>query len=273
MKNLTLSLAQIKVANSSPEENLAKAETYIHQATSQGSSLIVFPEMWTTGFNWKYLKKNAQNHHDVIDEVSKLASKHRIWINGTMPTASQSGGIYNTSLLFSPEGRVHASYNKIHLFNILPENKHLQPGDQLVITEAPWGKTGLSICYDLRFPEVFREYALEGVCLVTLPAAVPYPRIEHWKILTRARAIENQMFMVCVNQVGVEKTTPQESLTYFGCSAVFDPWGETVLECPQDEECLKTITIDLNKVIEIRHKMSVLKDVRPEAYKKIKNFD
>lgn len=266
MQKLTLSLAQMHVANASPEINLEKAEAFASQASSEGSSLIVFPEMWTTGFNWDYLKANRESHSRTVEMVAHLAKKHLIWINGSMPTLNPAGGLFNTSILFSPEGHIHASYNKIHLFTLLPEYKHLSPGNQMATTGTPWGKTGLAICYDLRFPELFRSYALEGACLVTLPAAFPYPRLEHWKILTKARAIENQMFMICVNQVGTEQTSPNDSLTYFGSSAVIGPWGESILECPEDVECLKTVTIDLSRVREVRQQMRVLKDRRPDVY-------
>jgi predicted amidohydrolase len=132
---------------------------------------------------------------------------------------------------------------------------------------TPWGPAGLSICYDIRFPELFLSYALEGAKLVFSPAAFPHPKLHHWKALVRARAIENQMFMIAANQVGGEDLGADGTLTYVGNSAVIDPWGETVIEGPEDKEELLTGEIDISRVDEIRNKMKVFRDRRPDVYR------
>jgi predicted amidohydrolase len=125
---------------------------------------------------------------------------------------------------------------------------------------------GLSVCYDIRFPELFRAYALKGARMVLSPMAFPYPRLQHWKILARARAIENQMYLIGTNQVGSEGFGPEGIVTYFGDSSIIDPWGETVVEASETEEMLLTATIDLSRADQLRSKMRVLADRRPDLY-------
>ncbi len=263
---LNISLAQMEVANSQPEVNLRQGELLIAEAARRGSDLICFPEMWTTGFNWANLERLAGEHEKALERVARMAKDHGIWINGSLAAFTEDGKVSNTSVLFSPAGERIATYRKTHLFSPLSEEKHLAAGKTLGLADTPWGLTGLAICYDLRFPELFRSYALKGARIVFIPAAFPYPKLEHWKILVRARAIENQMFMVAVNQVGREDFGPEGTVTYFGDSVIIDPWGRTVIEAGETGEALVTATIDLDLVEEIRNKMQVLADRRPELY-------
>jgi predicted amidohydrolase len=263
---LTLSLIQMAVTPSVPEENLRKAEGWIAEAVRKGSQLVCFPEMWTTGFQWEKNASMAAEHEKVIERIAGLARQHRIWINGSMLALDDNRRVSNTSILFSPQGERSAVYRKTHLFSLMHEERHMAPGRSLTMADAPWGRTGLAICYDLRFPELFRTYALKGARVVLSPAAFPHPRLEHWKILVRARAIENQVFMVAVNRVGSEDLGDGNLVSYFGHSAIIDPWGQTVVEAGDTEEELLTATIDLDQVDEIRARMTVLKDRRPDLY-------
>jgi omega-amidase len=265
-KRLTITIAQIRVACRQPEENLAKAETMIAEAARQGSDLICFPEMWTTGFDWSYLEEQAAEHAGVIDRIADLARRYRIWINGSLPSVTDAGRIANTSILFNAEGERAGVYRKIHLFSLLHEDRHLAAGNSLTVVDTPWGKIGLSICYDIRFPELFRSYALQGVRLVLSPIAFPHPRLDHWQVLSRARAIENQMFLVGVNRVGSEDFGPDGVVRYFGNSVIVDPWGKIVAEASEAEEELVTATLDLREADELRASMRVLGDRRPELY-------
>lgn len=262
---LTLSIAQMEVASGLPEENLSKADALVSEAAAKGSDLVCFPEMWTTGFNWETIKRTAGKHGDVISRVADLARRYRIWINGSMPAPDEDGNIGNTSVLISPEGMVAALYRKVHLFSQMGENKHIQPGNSLALADAPWGRTGLAVCYDIRFPELFRTYALRGACMTICPSAFPHPRLEHWKILIRARAIENQMYFIAVNRAGSEDLGPDGMVNYFGHSTIVDPWGDTVAEALEDE-MLVTAEIDMDLVSEVRAGMQVLRDRRPELY-------
>ena len=263
---LTVSLAQMEVVVANPDENLKKAESCIKEAVARKSDIVCFPEMWTTGFNWKKNEKVAAGQQKVIDQVAALAKQYDIWINGSMLALNEDKKVSNASFLFNNKGKIAASYRKTHLFSLLHENDHMAPGKSLTVMDTPWGRAGLAICYDIRFPELFRTYALQGVEMVFSPMAFPHPRLEHWKILVRARAIENQMFIIGTNRVGTEDFGQDGAVTYFGTSCIIDPWGKTVIEANETDEVVLTATIDLSLVSELRSKMTVLKDRRPDLY-------
>lgn len=265
--NLTVSIAQMKVAVSRPEENLEKTEGLIAEAARRGSDLVCFPEMWTTGFNWRYLREAAEEHGKIVGRVGTLARRYGIWVNGSLPTLADRGRIANTSILFNPSGEQAGVYRKTHLFSLLHEDEHLVPGDSLTMVDTPWGPVGLSICYDIRFPELFRTYALQGARMVLSPVAFPHPRLDHWRVLVRARAIENQMYLVGVNRVGNEDFGQDGAVTFFGHSGIIDPWGRTVVEGDDTEETLLTATIDLGEADAVRSRMRVLSDRRPDLYR------
>ncbi len=264
--NLTVSIAQMCVAVSEPEVNLQRAEAWIAEASRRGSDVICFPEMWTTGFNWVNNERMAAAQDLVIDRVAKMAKSYGIWINGSMLALNEAGKVSNTSILFNAAGEQAGVYRKTHLFSLLNEDVHMAPGDHFTVVDSPWGRLGLAVCYDIRFPEMFRTYALQGVEIVFCPMAFPYPRLDHWKILVRARAIENQMFIAGINHVGSEDFGADGVVTYFGDSVIIDPWGRTVIEAGETDEMLLTATIHMDQVKEIRAKMTVLKDRRPELY-------
>lgn len=266
MTKLTVSVAQMKVVRANPDENLKKGEACIAEAARRGSGVICFPEMWTTGFDWAANERIAAEQEKVISRVAEMAKRYRIWINGSMLALNEQGKVSNTSILFDQNGERAGTYRKTHLFTLLHEDKHMAPGNSLCTVNTPWGLAGLSVCYDIRFPELFRTYALKGVKIQFVPMAFPYPRLQHWKILVRARAIENQMFMLSANQVGSEDFGRDGVATYFGDSVIIDPWGETVIEAGEKEEALLTATIDVDKVDQIRNKMTVLRDRRPDIY-------
>jgi predicted amidohydrolase len=257
---LTLSLAQIDVAQGDPAANLKKAAAWTAEAARRGSDLIVFPEMWTTGCDWDNIDALASQQEPVLAEIAALAKKHKLWLNGSMLALDEAGKLTNTSILYNPSGKQAGLYRKIHLFGIMNEDQYLTPGQHLTTVETAWGQNGLAICYDLRFAEMFRAYALKGVNMVYLPSAWPHPRLAHWRTLLRARAIENQMYMVAVNRVGNDG-----AYDFFGHSAIIDPWGNAVVEGGQSE-LLLTAAIETSLVAEVRRKIPVFADRRPELY-------
>jgi omega-amidase len=257
---LTISLAQIDIVLGDPEANLTKAAQLTAEAARRGSELVIFPEMWTTGMDWHNLDSLAARHNPIVDQVAELARRHQIWINGSMLTLNQEGQPTNTSILFNPQGAQAGVYRKIHLFGVMDEDRYLAAGQQLTTVETGWGQSGLAICYDLRFAEMFRTYALQGVNMVFVPAEWPHPRLAHWQTLLRARAIENQMYMVAVNRVGTDGT-----YRFFGHSAIIDPWGNTIIE-GGETEMLLTAAIDTAQVTVVREKIPVFRDRRPELY-------
>lgn len=263
---LKISVVQMAVATADPEANLAKGETWIAEAARQGSNLVCFPEMWTTGFDWDWNSAHLDEQGAVVERVAALAKRYGIWVNGSMLVPNDAGRAANTSILFDGQGIRVAVYRKVHLFSYMHEDRHMAPGEALTVAQTPWGPVGLSVCYDIRFPEIYRSLALKGARVVLSPTAFPFPRLEHWKILVRARAIENQMFMVGPNQVGREGSEEDGRVTYFGHSVVVDPWGEPLVEGGGDQELLLTATLDLDQVDATRLKMRVFQDRRPDLY-------
>jgi predicted amidohydrolase len=266
---LKVALIQMDVEQSAPRANLEKATKYITQASESNCDMVCLPEMWTTGFNWKKNQTLAAQQDFVLEELASLARRNHIWINGSMPLPGTNGSVRNTSVLFNDQGEQAARYSKTHLFSLMHEEQHVQAGDSLTVVDTPWGRLGLTICYDIRFPELFRTYALKGVEFILCPIAFPHPRLEHWKVLVRARAIENQLFMIGVNQVGSENFGPDGTVTYFGHSCVISPWGETLAEADDKAQTLLTATLDIDEVRRIRARMTVLQDRRPDLYQTI----
>ncbi len=245
-----------------PERSSAAPE-----ASRRKSDIICFPEMWTTGFDWAESGRLARESGKTVERIAEMARRYRIWINGSMLTLDEEKRPANTSILFDPEGRQAGTYRKIHLFGAIQEDRYIAAGNSLCMVDAPWGLSALTICYDIRFPEIFRAYAMKGAKIVFSPAAFPHPKLEHWKVLVRARAIENQIYMVGVNQVGSEDLGASGTVTYCGASAIIDPWGSPAAEAGETDEELLTVVIDMDMVDDIRGRMGVLKDRRPELYK------
>ncbi|MCP4426447.1 MAG: carbon-nitrogen family hydrolase [Chloroflexi bacterium] len=244
-----------------PRRNLAQARQLAAEAARRGSDLLVLPELWATGYDLENATRYAAGIDEgIFAETAVLAREYNLHIIGSNLSLLGEGQFGNTAVLHAPSGKALAAYSKIHLFGLMDEDKYLTGGDGRALIETVWGKTGLAICYDLRFPELFRAYALDGAKIIFLPSEWPYPRLTHWRTLLRARAIENQIFIAACNRVGATDGT-----TFFGHSCVIDPWGETVIEAG-DVESLLTVTIDLDKVGEVQAKIPILSDRQPQTY-------
>lgn len=261
MTLLKISLAQMDVKLGQPQENLAAVGRFAQEAAAVGSQLLVLPELWATGYDLEHAAAYATGLDEgVFAETAVLAQKHNIHIIGSSLSKVGEGKFGNTAVFCNNNGAILADYSKIHLFRLMDEHQFLNAGDTLSIAETTWGKMGLSICYDLRFPELFRRYALADCVLTFVPAEWPHPRQAHWRTLLRARAIENQMYIVACNRVGQSKET-----VFCGHSCIIDPWGERLLEGGEAEELL-TAEIDLEKVTAVRRTIPVFKDRRPTIY-------
>jgi predicted amidohydrolase len=262
---LTISLVQMDCRVGEPEFNFEQAAAYIAEASRRGSQLVLLPELWSTAYALdrapELSSPLAGNAADDgwFGRFAQLARRHRVWLSGSLLEA-RGGKYYNCLALYSPEGALHAAYRKTHLFRLMDEEKYLSAGEESVVAEMPWGKTGLAICYDLRFPELFRRYALDGARLLLLPAEWPHPRREHWRTLLKARAIENQCFVAACNRIGATGSN-----TFFGSSAIIDPWGETLIEGGEAPMVL-TATVDLAQVDAVRKRIPIFSDRRPELY-------
>ncbi len=262
---MILSLGQMEITHDDEEENFAKMRVMTAEAAQRGSDLVLFPETWASGGVSKRVTARAQGLGAGIHaRVAALAKEHNITIAGSNVTRRADGTCGNVLTIYGRDGNLLAQYTKIHLFHLMDEHLHLAAGDALTMGDMPWGKTGLSICYDLRFPEMYRTYALNGARLILVPASWPHPRLNHWMTLLRARAIENQIFVAACNRTGI-----QGGADYFGHSCVIDPWGEMLVEAGACETLL-TVAIDLNVIEQVRAKIPVFNDRNPAAYEVIR---
>lgn len=258
---LNISLGQIDVKLGDPAVNLTAVQAMTSLAASRGSDIVVFPELWSTGYDLEHGASYATpTDTGIFATVAALAQAHHIAILGSCLSDLGSGRIGNTAVYFDHTGHALGVYSKTHLFRLMDEDQYLTAGDGRTLVQTPAGSMGLAICYDLRFPELFRAYALAGAQLVFLPAEWPHPRLAHWQTLLRARAIENQMFVVACNRVGESK-----GAHFCGHSSIIDPWGETVVEGGETAELL-TATIDMDQVTAVRAKIPIFQDRRPEIY-------
>lgn len=259
---IRIALAQMEVEPGQLARNESTARDLVAQASREHIDLLMLPELWPTGYDLA----QAKVHAAPLDEgpfalMAELAQSHQIHITGTALEANPNGHPYNTAALYGPEGNRIGAYQKIHLFPGLGEVDAMSPGQCLPTFDLPWGRTALAICYDLRFPELWRSYTDAGVQLILIPSEWPMIRAEHWQLLLRARAVENQIFVAGCNRAG--KNTDGE---YAGHSAVIDPWGRVLVEGGQ-EPGLFFATLDLTEVSRSRHRLPVLRDRRPELYR------
>lgn len=260
MARLIVSLAQMPIALGDVRRNLKTAEEWIAEAARRGSHLVVLPELWATGYALEQGQALASElNTGVFAQVGAFAVQHKICVVGSH-LEKRGLQVANSAPFIDPRGHVRGVYRKIHLFRLMEEDRYLQPGSAPLLLDLPWGPTGFAICYDLRFPELFRRYAVEGAKVIVLPAEWPAERLEHWRTLLIARAIENQCFIIAANTCG-----PVGDTTFGGHSMIVDPWGKVVVEAG-DQPLLVTADIELDQVDAVRQRIPVFEDRRPELY-------
>jgi omega-amidase len=261
MPPVIISLAQMKVSVGKPKENLDHAVRYIQEASQNGAWLVLLPELWNTGYDLQHCAKYGKNNRETLKVLSQLAKQFQIRIGGSILEISEESGVFNTFYYIDQNGMINPAYQKVHLFPLMKEDLWLTAGNHLAILELPTVKIGFAICYDLRFPEMFRHYAINGVNLVLLSAEWPISRIQHWQTLLRARAIENQFFIAASNCV-----LDSGGDIFGGNSMVVDPKGEILTAAPCDKTGLFSSSINIERVEEFRQQFPVLKDRRPDLY-------
>ncbi|MDJ0789141.1 MAG: carbon-nitrogen hydrolase family protein [Myxococcota bacterium] len=256
-------------SNDDLEGNLAAAEHWIEQAVGLGAEWVALPE------NFAFLRREGQPFPcaqgldgDILGRMREQARRHGIWLlAGTFPEKAEEERVYNTSTLLSPEGEIVAVYRKIHLFDVdlrdqgggeFLESKTIAPGSEIVTADTPFGGVGLSVCYDLRFPELYREMASRGVRFLTVPSAFARETgRDHWEVLLRARAIENQAFVVAPAQWGPHSPDRQSH----GRALIADPWG-VLLGVAPDRPGLVVADCDLEQLERIRGSLPALRHRR-----------
>jgi omega-amidase len=255
-----ISLAQLHIRVGDLDSNLKNALLMIESAAQQQSQLVLLPELWSSGYDLENAHRHAQETPRILAQLQELSRQHHICIGGSL-LESTPAGIYNTFAWLDPNVSEIIFYRKAHLFRLMQEDKWLQPGSALQTVQTPWGLSGLAICYDLRFPELFRHYALNGASTFILSAEWPSHRIQHWQTLLRARAIENLSFFFATNCIG-----PAHKDEFGGHSAVISPWGETLIEGSAFAEELLTVEIDPAQIERARGFLTVFTDRREDLY-------
>jgi predicted amidohydrolase len=260
---INISLAQMQITPGDTRRNTAMMERLTQEAARRKSHLVVFPELWSTGYALEGAKEYASSlNSGTFAHVSEVATENKISVIGSI-MEKRGIEVANSAAFMAPNGRIMGVYRKIHLFGLMEEEKYLAPGSSPLVMDLPWGRTAIAICYDLRFPELFRRYALEGALMVIIPAEWPLERIEHWRILLQARAIENQCYIVACNTAG-----EAGGVVYGGHSMIVDPWGKIIVEA-SDEPILITAEIEMDRVDEVRARIPALDDRRPDTYEQL----
>lgn len=254
------------------QRNLETAGRLVGKAAGDGARLVVLPEMFNCLGPPEVLQRGAEPLDGLTHAwAGDLARRHRVWLvaGSFIERVPGQEKCFNTSCLIDPDGRTAAVYRKVHLFDCavhgaaLRESDAIQPGGEVGIAEAAGLPLGMAVCYDLRFPELFRIQALRGARAVVLPSAfTERTGRDHWEVLVRARAIENQVFVIAANQVG----SSGGGLRWFGRSLIVDPWGLVLAQAPDGETCI-TADLDLAAQDAIRTQLPSLRNRRPATYR------
>ncbi len=257
-------LIQMDVLLDEPKKNYEKAVALMEKAMAEAPDVLVLPETLNTGFfpspDEKLKALSDENGETTKKVFGDFAKEHHVNIVAGSVSVLENDKVYNRSYVFDREGQVIASYDKIHGFSPMGETKSYTGGDSLVHFELDGIPCSMAICYDIRFCELIRTEALRGVDLFFLPAAWPLVRKEHWVTLSKARAIENQMYFCAVNECGKAGATQ-----YGGNSLMISPLGEEMAHLGEGED-MATVEIDTDVIQGIRESINVFRDRRPELY-------
>lgn len=255
---MKIALLQLAVLEKNKEANVAHGLQLVRENASD-HDVLVLPEVWTTGYSLGHLDVEAEEEgSSVIAELQRLAREHTCSIlAGSMPMR-RDGKVYNTSIAISKTGELVNMYDKVHLFGLFNEERFFAPGNNFNAFDFDGVRCGSTICYDLRFPELYRHLALAGAQIIFCPAEWPTARGDIWHLLAQARAAENHIFVIAVNCAGTFKGAP-----FYGHSMVVAPSGKIIAEGGSEEEVI-SCTIDLGEIDKVRSRLNALADVRKE---------
>ncbi|RMF21295.1 MAG: carbon-nitrogen hydrolase family protein [Deltaproteobacteria bacterium] len=268
MESFVASAVQF-MAGTDQEANLRQAAALVRRAAEAGAALVALPELFCWRGDPREEPKSAQPIpgplSDRLAEIAARCSVHLV-AGSVLERAEDAARCYNTALLFGPDGTLLARYRKIHLFDVeVPgkvrarESATRKSGTEVVCAKTPLGRIGLAVCYDLRFPELFRRLADDGAEIVVVPSAFTAPTGRaHWHVLVRARAIENQCFLVAPNQVG----PTVHGFDNYGHSLIVDPWGEILAEAGEEPGEVVAARLEAERLIETRRNLPSLEHRR-----------
>lgn len=259
---IKVALAQFNIQFADPAANQQRVAELTAEAAKGGADVVVFPEMWNTGYALDQLDQLADEGGKTTAQLFyRLARQNQIGIVGGSVAVKDNGHFYNRTLVVDPLGQVVGQYDKVHLFRLMNEHKYLTAGDQENYFRLA-GVPGASfICYDLRFPEWVRTVARHGAAVLYFPAEWPAVRIPQWELMLKARAVENQAFVVAVNRVGDDPDNH-----YNGHSLAIDPLGNVIADAGE-QDGITYAELDLDQLATVRGPIPVFVDRRPDLYK------
>lgn len=260
---MVVTCIQMDMAFADPDANFKKAEELIRKAAEGKPDVVVLPETWNLGF---FPEENLETLADVDgkrvkETFSALAQELNLNIVAGSVVNKKEDGIYNTAYVFNRAGELVGEYDKTHLFSPMDEDKHFKKGNHITTFELDGHRCGIIICYDIRFPRLTRAMTTKGLDFLFMVSQWPLVRVPHLDVLTKARAIENQMFVICCNSAGTAGATK-----YGGASSINDPWGITLAHAEGAEEEMITANCDTSILEGIRSSINVFRDRRPDLF-------
>lgn len=257
---MRVAIGQMGIKLGEKTVNIEKVKKLIHRAVEEKADLICLPELFSTGFPKENIAKLAEPiPGETTEKMGVLALDNDILVAGSI-FEKDGGTIFNTAVLAAPEGLI-GTYRKVHPF--IEESRHITCGRDYYVFDTRIGKIGLLVCYDAAFPEAARLLSLQGAQIILLPSNWMNPFLDQWRLATSARALDNQVWLVATNRIGSDETN-----TYFGRSRIVSPYGDTVVECGEDED-VRVVEVDLGKSIEFRGIVNFLRDRKPLTYQAI----
>ncbi|WP_294976858.1 carbon-nitrogen family hydrolase [uncultured Leuconostoc sp.] len=260
---LKVAIAQIDIALGDPKHNQQTVAYYAKKAAKVNADVLIYPEMWNTGYALAELTQLADNNgQDSQLLLSKLAKQYHLNIVGGSVAIKQNHQFYNTMFVFDALGQKVSEYNKLHLFGLMNEKKYVSAGSAVNTFDLAGIKSAAAICYDIRFPEWLRTMMSVGPQeILYVVAEWPIQRIEQWQIMLQARAIENQTFVVAANRVGRDKDN-----VFGGRSLIIDPLGHILQQAGDEQETLLIGDINIGDEKAVRGQIPIFDDRRPELY-------
>ncbi len=263
---INIAMLQTDIRFCDPEYNFRNVEKLFAEAMEKPTrpDIVILPEDWSCGFSdemFRNMEKYVEPQNGPsVSFLCNLAKKYNVWVVAGSIATQFSDGMRNTTFLINREGEIVGDYSKMHLYSDMDENVPFLNGDKTEVYDTELGKLAFMICYDIRFAELARTYALKKADVIIVTSDFPNPRVNHWKTLLTARAIENQMFVVACNRVGASPMG-----TYCGHSLIIDPWGDIIAEGGREQEIV-TGSIDFTQTAKVRDLIHVFRDRQPKSY-------
>lgn len=257
---MTIAAVVQMVSSSKVAANLVSLNAYFLDAHASGATLIVLPENFAFMGDHEVIKSaiaEREGQGEIQAAIARYAKQYKLWvIAGTLPLKSNGSRVRSSCLVYDDAGQCVARYDKIHLFDVrisdneaYEESQRIEPGDKVVVVDTPIGRVGLTVCYDLRFPELYRQLLLQGAEVFAIPSAfTAVTGAAHWDMLCRARAVENLCYVLAPNQGGVHDNGRHT----YGHSMIIDPWGTVMAEQQKEEAGVIVADIDLSRLHELR---------------------